>query len=253
MWYNVKNTMSNCAHKQVMEANLLEQNYETIDLRELFFIIKNNIVAIIAVTVLFAVAGGMVTMFMITPMYEASATMIVNTRQDQTANVTNDQINSAKNLVDTYAIIIKSDTVLSSVISDLNLDMTYSQLSSSVTVSAVDSTQVMQVSVQNADPALAKSIVAEITAIAPEIILDKVEAGSVKVISEARAGDKPVSPSLTKNVAIAALLGLVLSVGFVLLREMLNNTFKSDEDIQKNLGIPVLGVIPRVEDNDNGK
>lgn len=245
--------MSNCAHKQVMEANLLEQNYETIDLRELFFIIKNNIVAIIAVTVLFAVAGGMVTMFMITPMYEASATMIVNTRQDQTANVTNDQINSAKNLVDTYAIIIKSDTVLSSVISDLNLDMTYSQLSSSVTVSAVDSTQVMQVSVQNADPALAKSIVAEITAIAPEIILDKVEAGSVKVISEARAGDKPVSPSLTKNVAIAALLGLVLSVGFVLLREMLNNTFKSDEDIQKNLGIPVLGVIPRVEDNDNGK
>ncbi|NCC08000.1 MAG: capsular biosynthesis protein [Clostridia bacterium] len=245
--------MSNCAHKQVMEANLLEQNYETIDLCELFFIIKNNIVAIIAVTVLFAVAGGMVTMFMITPMYEASATMIVNTRQDQTANVTNDQINSAKNLVDTYAIIIKSDTVLSSVISDLNLDMTYSQLSSSVTVSAVDSTQVMQVSVQNADPALAKSIVAEITAIAPEIILDKVEAGSVKVISEARAGDKPVSPSLTKNVAIAALLGLVLSVGFVLLREMLNNTFKSDEDIQKNLGIPVLGVIPRVEDNDNGK
>lgn len=245
--------MSNCAHKQVMEANLLEQDYETIDLRELFFIIKNNIVAIIAVTVLFAVAGGMVTMFMITPMYEASATMIVNTRQDQTANVTNDQINSAKNLVDTYAIIIKSDTVLSSVISDLNLDMTYSQLSSSVTVSAVDSTQVMQVSVQNADPALAKSIVAEITAIAPEIILDKVEAGSVKVISEARAGYKPVSPSLTKNVAIAALLGLVLSVGFVLLREMLNNTFKSDEDIQKNLGIPVLGVIPRVEDNDNGK
>ena len=231
----------------------MEQNYETIDLRELFFIIKNNIVAIIPVTVLFAVAGGMVTMFMITPMYEASATMIVNTRQDQTANVTNDQINSAKNLVDTYAIIIKSDTVLSSVISDLNLDMTYSQLSSSVTVSAVDSTQVMQVSVQNADPALAKSIVAEITAIAPEIILDKVEAGSVKVISEARAGDKPVSPSLTKNVAIAALLGLVLSVGFVLLREMLNNTFKSDEDIQKNLGIPVLGVIPRVEDNDNGK
>ncbi|NLS85063.1 MAG: capsular biosynthesis protein [Ruminococcaceae bacterium] len=231
----------------------MEQNYETIDLRELFFIIKNNVVAIIAVTVLFAVAGGMVTMFMITPMYEASATMIVNTRQDQTANVTNDQINSAKNLVDTYAIIIKSDTVLSSVISDLNLDMTYSQLSSSVTVSAVDSTQVMQVSVQNADPALAKSIVAEITAIAPEIILDKVEAGSVKVISEARAGDKPVSPSLTKNVAIAALLGLVLSVGFVLLREMLNNTFKSDEDIQKNLGIPVLGVIPRVEDNDNGK
>ena len=231
----------------------MEQDYETIDLRELFFIIKNNIVAIIAVTVLFAVAGGMVTMFMITPMYEASATMIVNTRQDQTANVTNDQINSAKNLVDTYAIIIKSDTVLSSVISDLNLDMTYSQLSSSVTVSAVDSTQVMQVSVQNADPALAKSIVAEITAIAPEIILDKVEAGSVKVISEARAGDKPVSPSLTKNVAIAALLGLVLSVGFVLLREMLNNTFKSDEDIQKNLGIPVLGVIPRVEDNDNGK
>lgn len=231
----------------------MEQDYETIDLRELFYIIRNNIVAIIAVTVLFAVAGGMITMFMITPMYAASATLIVNTRQDQSATVTNDQLNSAKNLVDTYAIIIKSDTVLNTVIDNLGLDMSYTLLLNSVTVSAVDSTQVMQISVQNEDPALAKSIVAEITSIAPDIIVDKVEAGSVKVISEARAGEKPVSPSLKKNVAIAALLGLVISAGFVLLREMLNNTFKSDEDIQKNLGIPVLGVIPRVEDNDNDK
>ena len=73
------------------------------------------------------------------------------------------------------------------------------------------------------------------------------EAGSVKVISEARAGEKPVSPNKRMNTAIAGLLGLVLSVGAVFLREMLNNTFKTDEDIQKYLGFTVLGVIPHVE------
>ena len=59
--------------------------------------------------------------FLITPQYESSALMIVNTRQDTTSTVTSDQINSATKLVSTYSIIIKSDTVLQQVIDDLGL------------------------------------------------------------------------------------------------------------------------------------
>ena len=102
---------------------------DEIDLLELFSILKAHIVAIIVVTVIAAVAGFMVTEYLITPQYEASVNMIVNTRTDANANVSNDNINSAKSLVSTYAIIIKSNTVLNQVAANLNLkDMDYDTL-----------------------------------------------------------------------------------------------------------------------------
>ena len=231
----------------------MEQEYESIDLREIFFLLKNNAISIVASTLVCAIVGFLVTTFLITPQYEASATMIVNSQQNQAnANITNDMITTSKSLVNTYGIVIKSDTVLQQVIDALNLDMTYEEMRNRVQVSAVDSTQVMRIAVQDANPAQAKAIVGKIVEIAPDIVRDAVEAGSVKVISDARVGDAPVSPNKMMNTAIAGLLGLVLSVGVVFLREMMNNTFKTDDDIQKHLGFTVLGVIPYVNLEDEG-
>ncbi|WP_395151428.1 YveK family protein [uncultured Allofournierella sp.] len=231
----------------------MEQEYESIDLREIFFLLKNNAISIVASTLVCAIVGFLVTTFLITPQYEASATMIVNSQQNQAnANITNDMITTSKNLVNTYGIVIKSDTVLQQVIDALNLDMTYEEMRNRVQVSAVDSTQVMRIAVQDANPAQAKAIVGKIVEIAPDIVRDAVEAGSVKVISDARVGENPVSPNKMMNTAIAGLLGLVLSVGVVFLREMMNNTFKTDDDIQKHLGFTVLGVIPYVNLEDEG-
>lgn len=229
-----------------MEEKRMDQEYE-IDLREIFFLLKRKGLVIIASTLACALVGLLVTMFLITPQYEASAKLIVNSRQEQTANITNDMINSAKNLVDTYSIIIKSDTVLDQVIEKLDLDIDYMELSKRVNVSAINSTQVMRVAVQDPDPEAARQIVSEITRIAPDIIKETVEAGSVKVISEARAGQEPVSPNKAKNTALAGLLGLIVSVAVIILQDMLNNTFKSDEDIRKYLDLAVLGVIPHVK------
>ena len=226
----------------------MEQEYETIDLREIIFLLRNNAISIVASALVCALLGFLVTTFLITPQYEASATMIVNSQQNQSAtNITNDMITTAKNLVTTYGIVVKSDTVLQQVIDQLNLDMTYEELQSKVAISAVDSTQVMRIAVQDANPAQAKAIVGKIVEIAPEIVRDAVEAGSVKVISDARVGDEPVSPNKMMNTAIAGLLGLALSVGAIFAKEMLNNTFKNDEDIQRHLGFTVLGVIPYVD------
>lgn len=224
----------------------MDQGYE-IDLREIFFLLKRNILAIIASAVVCALAGLLATIYLITPQYEASATMIVNSRQDQSTNITNDMITSSKNLVDTYSIIIKSDTVLDKVIDNLDLDMDYSNLVGRINVAAVNSTQVMRISMQDPNPETARAIVSEITKIAPNVIQEAMEAGSVKVISDARASESPVSPSKSKNMILAGVLGLILSVGVIVLRDMFNNTFKDDEDIRKYLGLAVLGVIPRVE------
>lgn len=223
-----------------------EDDEETIDLREIFMLLWRHAAIIILTALLFAVAGFAATALFMTPQYRADATMIVNTRQDVTANVTSDQISSAQKLVDTYSIIIKSDTVLDQVIQNLGLSLDYQELDEKVSVAAVNSTQVMQISVTDPNPESARLMCAEITNVAPAAIVDAVEAGSVKIVSAARVGEDPVSPSKAKNTAIAGLLGLVLAVGIIVVRELLNNTIKNDEDIQKKLGLSVMGVIPRV-------
>ena len=185
------------------------EGYETIDLLEVLNAVRQHLLAVIFATVILAAAGFGVSKFLITPQYEASALMIVNTRQDITSNVTSDQINSATKLVSTYSIIIKSDTVLQQVIDNLGLSLTYQQLASRVTVSAVDDTQVMKVTVKSDNPEWARQVCEQITVISPDVILESVEAGSVKVISNAAINPAPVSPNVGRNTMLGGVLGLV--------------------------------------------
>lgn len=224
-----------------------ENQEETIDLLELFSVLWQHAVLIVAATLVTGILGFVVSAFFITPKYEASALMIVNTRVDANTNVTNDQITSATKLVDTYSIIIKSDTVLQPVIDNLGLNVDYSKLYDMVTVDAVNNTQVMKVTVTDPNAESARIICEQITQIAPEVIIESVEAGSVKVISQAAITPDPVSPSVMKYTAVAAMLGLVLCAGIIVLRHLLDNKINTEADVTKYLDLPVLGVIPKYE------
>ena len=223
------------------------EGYETIDLLEVLNAVRQHLLAVILTTVILAGVGFGVSKFLITPQYEASALMIVNTRQDTTSNVTSDQINSATKLVSTYSIILKSDTVLNQVIENLGLNMDYQQLANRVTVSAVDDTQVMKVTVTSDNPEWARQVCEQITQISPDVILEAVEAGSVKVISKASISPEPVSPNVSRNTALGAVAGLVISVGIVFLMVLLDNKINNEEDVSKYLDLTVVGVIPEYE------
>ena len=142
---------------------------------------------------------------------------------------------------------MKSDTVLSRVIDDLGLNLNYGELKGKVTVKSVNSTQVMEISVEDADPAAAQIICQKITQVCPDLIKDAVEAGSVKVISAASTPVQPVSPNTLKNTVVGAMLGLVACAGVLVLKMLLNNKINNDADVQKYLDLPVLGVIPVYE------
>lgn len=232
-----------------MNENVQNDSYVEIDLLEVLSIIKANLVWIILAAILLGFDGYAITKYTITPQYEASVNMIVNTKTDNTNAVSTDNINSAKNLVSTYAIIIKSNKVLNQVIDNLNLkDMDYDMLNNKVTVSAINDTQVMRIAVQDPDPDLACKIVKEIAKISPNEIVEAVEAGSCKVVSQVRVPTDPVSPSIVKNTAISALIGIVLVVAIVVIKNLLANYIVDDDDIQRYLGLPVLGVIPEIEE-----
>ena len=215
------------------------EEYDTIDLLEVLNAVRQHIAVLILCTLATAIAGFAITHFLITPQYESSALMIVNTRQDTTSTVTSDQINSATKLVSTYSIIIKSDTVLQQVIDDLGLSLSYSDLKGRVTVSAVDDTQVMKITVRSNNPEWARQV------------CEAVEAGSVKVISQASYSDVPVSPNIKKNTMLGAMVGLVLCLGVIFLQVILDNKINTEEDVAKYLDMTVVGVIPVYEGGKN--
>lgn len=232
--------------------NREEQGIE-IDLMQVVRTLLNNLKYIVLVTVLFSVLGYVGNTMLVTPIYEAGAKMIVNTRKDENQNVTNDQINSAKNLVDTYAVIIRSRDVLNQVIADLNLPNTYGQLASHISVKAVNGTQVMQITVQDTNRDTALAVAKKLLEVAPGAILEKVEAGSVKTVEQAYAGTDPVSASPLYHAVMAAMAGFVLTCAVIVIVSLADNTYKTDMDIQRDLNLPVLGVIPTVEDDENRK
>lgn len=232
-----------------MEENKENIKEPEIDFRVIFGIFKKNIVPIVLVTVIFGISAFFGSKFFIPKQYRASAMLIVNNKSNESAAINTNELTAAQDLADVYAIIIKSDTVLQEVIDNLNLNMTYEQLSDSISISTVNSTQVIEISMEHTDAQFAKKVIADIVKVAPPVIADKVEAGSVKIISEAKISNNgnPVSPSLTKNALLGAVIGFALVLAVIFLREFFNNTFKSESDIVNTLKIPLIGIIPEVD------
>ena len=224
-----------------------EQNEKSISMQELFVILKKYLITIVVT----GLAGGIgmfcLCRFLVAPVYEASAKMIVNARVEQTGTVTNDQITSSQKLVDTYAIIIRSQPVLEPVIETLGLSMDVEELAEEVTVTSVNDTQVMQIAVQSKDANQALRIVEEIVKLCPPIIIEAVEAGSVKTIEPAHLKNEPVAPHTNLFTLLAAFLCMFAVVVFAIARHLLDNTYKSEADLRNDLELPVLGVIPDYE------
>lgn len=230
-----------------------------LNLRKIFRTVAENIRIIIAVPAVCVLAGAFITMFLIPPIYRASSMLIVNSQNNPSSAapntaITSEQLKTASELVSTYSIIITSDTVLDKVIDNLELrkydsmeDITAEKLAKRIDVSAVNETQVMKISVNDKDEALAKAINAEIVNVSPEIIINTVKAGSVEIISPAKSYGK-VSPSLSKNTALCFAMGFVIALLIVFFKSMFDNTISTKEDIDRYLNLSVLGVVPKAED-----
>lgn len=226
----------------------MDNNDIVFDPLELLVALKEKSLQIVAVTVAAALIGWWVSSYLLTPKFEASVNMIVNTKKESGTEITNDDISSAKKLVDTYAVIIKSNIVLNEVIESLDLNVSYDALYSMVSVESINGTQVMKVSVQNQDAELAKRIVKTISEVAPTVVVDAVEAGSCKVVSYVNVAGKPVSPNVFQNTIIAAAVGCVLCIAYIILRVIATDVVVDDVDVRRKLDIPVLGIIPDVDE-----
>lgn len=219
---------------------------ETIDLREYFHIIKKRAWIIGIITAVAIAVSAIVSFFVLNPVYEAKTTLIVTKEEqkDQTDMMTGDQLTVTQKLAVTYGEIIKSRTVLDQVIDKLNLDMTYEQVSSAINVSSVKDTQIISISVQDTNPKKASDIANAIPGIFTSEAKRVTKANGVEVIDKAIVPENPIKPNKVMNVAIAAVLGIMIGLFVVFLLEYMDTKIKTPADIEKHLGLPILGVVP---------
>jgi capsular polysaccharide biosynthesis protein len=218
-----------------------------LDLGQLLRVLKKKAKYIFLITVIFALIGFLSAEVLTAPVYEAQAKMIVNASGSSGQNMGSDQLASSMKLVDTCAIIVRSRTVLQPIIDVLNLEDTCNSLAGKISVASVNDTPVMQVTVQYSDPEMAKAITAKILEVAPALIMESIEAGSVKTVEDVVGSSEPVSSGTVKTVVLYSVMGFVLSYGLFIALMLMDNTFHTEQDVAQMLNLPVLGVIPSVE------
>lgn len=221
---------------------------EEIDLKNVLKSFWDRKIAILIILLICIVIGFVYTTYFVNPMYQATATAILtsNTESGEGA-VTQGEITLNNSLLSTYRGIATSDSVLSTVISNLGLQTTAGALKGQITVTSATNTQIIQITVENADPSLSAKIANEIREVFTQRVAELYDMQNIKPLDDAQVPTGPSNINHVKDILIFIAAGIVLSVIYVVLANLLDNTVKSSTDIEKATGLNVIAEIPVYE------
>ena len=220
------------------------------ELIEYFNIIKKRLLLVILVTVGLTAISGVLSYFVITPTYKADISVIVGKTENK-SEVSQDSYNDVimyQKLVKTYSEFAKSRKVSEHVIKALKLKIEPDQLQEMVSVAPKGDTEFLTITVKSKNSKEAMDIANQLAKSLKYISNDIKKVDNVQLLDEAIEPIRPDNPNPKLNMAIAFFIGLMLSLGIAFLLEYLDNTVKSQEDIEKLTGIPVIGIIPLTQD-----
>ncbi|SCJ36729.1 Capsular polysaccharide type 8 biosynthesis protein cap8A [uncultured Clostridium sp.] len=221
---------------------------QVISIEEIFEALKKRWKMIALITILATVISGILSFFVIDPVYEASTKVFIGKEENSEESYNSNDIAMYQKLLKTYAEAIKTRDLIDASIKASKYDLTVGQVSSGLTVVPVADTQILQIKYQSKDPKEAEVILKSISNEFIKISKELVPNGNVRVIEAVEMPERPISPNKKMNIAIAFLLGLMVSVGLVFLLEYMDNTYKTKEQLEKELEIPVLGIIPTIDE-----
>ena len=214
-----------------------------IDLLELLLAMKKKLWAIILAAVVCGGIAGVYSKLVLTPQYTSTAMMYILSKETTLTSLADLQIGSQ--LTADYKVILSSRPVLTSVISENHLDMTYEQLKSKITTDNPSDTRILTVTVTDPDPVLAKQLADSIASTSSEYIGDIMEMVPPKIIEK--------GTNNKKNAMLGAVAGIVIACGVIVLTVLMNDTIRSEEDVERYLGLTVLASIPDWENAGSGK
>lgn len=232
-----------------MDDKKMENRQEMeIDFQRVFGAIWKRAGLIMVASVLAAVLSFLGTYFLITPKYESSAMFYVNNNALSIGNVdiSTGDISASKELVESYIVILMSRTTLNDVVDYAGVNRTFDEMQDMITASAVNSTEIFEIVVTSPDPQEAERIASAICYILPKRISNIIEGTSAKIVDAAVLPSQPSSPSYVNNVILGFLLGMVLSLTVIILREIFDVTIREEEDITQHCDYPILTEVPNM-------
>lgn len=232
-----------------MDQQTMKQNDGMeVDFRQLLDVLMHKLWLVVLVSLLGAVLTLAISAFCITPKYESSAMFYVNNNSLSVGNtslsISSGDLSTSRNLVESYLVILNTWETLADVTDYAGVDRTVNALSEMITAEAVNETEIFKVTVTSPDPQEAEALANAIAYILPKRINTIIEGTSAKIVSSALLPAEPSSPNLTVNTVIGFLLGFVLIVGIITLREIFDITIRREEDLAQMTKLPILASIP---------
>ncbi|TPF15930.1 YveK family protein [Priestia megaterium] len=223
---------------------------ETISLRELFAVLRKRLWLIVLITIIAATVSAVISFFVLTPVYQSKTQILINQAKNDQQLYNNQAIQTNVQLINTYNDIIKSPAILDKVIKELTLDRSAQSLSSQIQVSNAQNSQVAQIIVQDTSAKRATDIANTTASVFQKEVPKIMNVDNVSVLSKATLAQSasPIKPQPFLNVAIAIVVGLMVGVGLSFLLEYLDNTLKTEQDIEKLLELPVMGIVTTIKD-----
>ena len=226
-----------------------DQNDELeLDLQRIITALMNRSWLIGLVAVVCAVLAFLGTFFLITPQYQSSAMFYVNNNDislgEASVSISSSDLSASRSLIKSYIVILKTRETLNDVIDYSGANVTYGQLKGMISAASVDSTEIFQVVVTSPDPKQARDLADAIAYVLPKRISSIIDGTSAKVVEAAVQPVRPSSPSYTKNTLGGFALGLAMMVIIIVLREVVDVTIRTEEDVEHNCKHPILASVP---------
>ena len=217
-------------------------NPTTIDLVELMYRLLASWKMIACVALSFMFVAGIYTVFFATPMYRATSTIYVLSRRDSAINMSDLQIGTA--LTTDYIKVFQMWEVHEEVISNLHLPYTYHEMKEMLSVTNDPDTRMLDITITSSRPEETARIANEYARVVSQYIADTMATDKPNIMSVALVPTNPVSPNKTRNIMLGFLLGFMVAAGIVTVRMIVDDKYKTAEDIRKYAGLITLAVVP---------
>ncbi len=234
-----------------MENGRELDNEIEIDLKELLLEVLSYWKWVFIALVLGGVIAYSVSKFLMVPKYESTSQLYVLSKSTSITSLAD--IQTGTSLTNDYMVVVEGRPVLEQVIANLNLNETYHSLKGKITLNNPANSRILEITVRDENPTMAKKIADEVAEVGAAFIAEKMDQDPPSAIQWGYSDGEPVSPSIFKNTAIGAMLGMFLAVAIIVISYLFNDTIITAEDVEKKLGLNVLGSLPLEESEYDGE
>ena len=232
-----------------MEKRHEENDEIQIDLLELCCALKKKLWLILLGVIVGGLGAGFYSKMVLTPIYKSTAMVYVLSKETTLTSLADLQIGSQ--LTKDYSVLVTSRPVLEQVIENQGLNMSVEELKNKISIGNPTDTRVLSITISDTDPIRAQALAEEVAKTSSNYIGDIMEMVPPKIIEEGVPAVYPSSPNTKKNAIMGGLIAAILISGIICLKVIMNDTIKTEEDVEKYLGLTVLASVPDADENKN--